>query len=796
MIEFVGKVNGIVFENDQDMFKILDVEIKGNLPGYDRDEIKVTGNFGEIQIAASYQFEGDFRRHEKFGLQFNVSSYHQVLPHEEGSLVKYFSSSKFPGIGQKAAQTIVDELGLKALELLKKNPAKISTLSISRKQKDSLLSGINSIDSFSEIMLRFAQYGIKKKVATRLYSLYHGDAIKKLQEDPYQPISEVQGYAFKTADFIGRELGIGQTDPKRIAGAVCQVLNDALAANGDTYVGLAELLTEASKLLEMKQFDPIADEVNNLQKNGQIVVNGENAALANIYQTEMRISQLLEHLVKNRQQAKKYSDQEISDAISEVEHKSKIKYDPTQKQAIKNALNHPISILTGGPGTGKTTIINGILQALIKLAKIPASSLYSDDPPFLLAAPTGRAAKRMGEITGISAKTIHRMLGLGIGDSETSDLNELNGEILIIDEMSMVDMFLFKQLLQSINQTRHIVFVGDKDQLPSVGAGNVFADLIKSEVFPTTILKQIHRQKDDSSIVNLAHAINAGQDHEMLFQKTKNYSFIPCAANQVGQAVGQIVKLALKRGFEKDDIQVLAAMYHGNGGINNLNDILQDILNPAQAKSKSVSVHEEEFRIGDRILQLQNNPEKDIFNGQIGKVIGIEDKTSKNQLIANFDGREVEFNKKDMLDLTRAYAISIHKSQGSEFPLVVLNLTMQNYVMLKRNLLYTAITRAEKNLVLVGEKRAYEAAFSTPGNDRKTGLTKDLQTVLEKLPKSSQIQAKKNDEAVETQTSNEKVDKDNEEYILTKENIYSGEIDPMIGMTGVSLKAQGSNKLI
>lgn len=509
---------------------------------------------------------------------------------------------------------------------------------------------------------------------------------------------EVSGYGFKTADQIGQEVGLASDDPKRIKGAIFQVLLDSLSGVGNTYVGLAELLTEASKLLNINQFDSIAAEVNALQKDGKVVVDGENAALGNIYKTEMEIARSMKNLIEKRnfQKDERYDDEEVADAITNAEKQLRIKYDDTQKIAIKDAVNNPISILTGGPGTGKTTIINGILLVLRELADIPASALYSDDPPFLLAAPTGRAAKRMSEITGIAAKTIHRLLGLGIGDNNVEDLNELNGEILIVDEMSMVDMFLFKQLLSSINQTRHIVFVGDKNQLPSVGAGNVFGDLIKSNAFPTTILKQIHRQGDDSSIIDLAHDVNEGTNQEVLFKKTKNYSFIPCKPQLVGDAVGQIVELALKRGFEKDDIQVLSAMYHGNGGVNNLNDIIQEIMNPPKAKSKLIQIHDEVFRIGDRILQLQNNPEKDIYNGQIGKIIGIDEENSKACLIANFDGREVEFDRKDLNDLTRAYAITIHKSQGSEFPLVVLNLTMQNYVMLKRNLLYTAITRAEK----------------------------------------------------------------------------------------------------
>lgn len=783
MVEFTGKVNGIVFENDKDLYKILDVEIIGSLENYSRDEIKVTGNFGDIQISASYRFEGKLVMHEKFGLQFRATSYKQLLPHEEGSLTKYLSSDKFPGIGKKAANTIINELGLNALDILKEKPAKIDTLSLTRKQKDSLLSGLNSMDSYSEIVLKLAQYGINRRIAANIYQLYHGDSLKKLQTDPYAVINDVTGFGFKSADMLGKQLEIKDDDPRRINGAIYQVLIDALSGSGDTYVPLKELLTEASKLLQIDKFDPIANCVLGLQQDGKIVVNDDVAALQSIYQTEVDIAHSMKYLVESRQdqEDEQYSEKEMNAAIKDAEKELKIKYDETQKLAIKNALNHPISILTGGPGTGKTTIINGILLALRKLAEIPASALYSEDPPFLLAAPTGRAAKRMSEITGIGAKTIHRMLGLGIGDAGTGELNELNGEILIIDEMSMVDMFLFKQLLSSINQIRHIVFVGDKDQLPSVGAGNVFSDLIKSQAFPTTILKEIHRQGDDSTIISLAHAVNEGVNEGALFKKTKNYSFISCRPDLVGDAVGQIVELALKRGFAKDDIQVLGAMYHGNGGVDNLNDIIQEIMNPPKAKSKSLEAHNETFRIGDRILQLQNNPEKDIYNGQIGKISSIDEENSKECMVAKFDDREVTFGRKDLNDLTRAYAITIHKSQGSEFPLVVLNLTMQNYVMLKRNLLYTAITRAEKNLVLVGDPRAFEAAFKTPGNDRKTGLASKLRKQLGIMVKPENVQEPESKPKEKTKP------KQPEDYILTPEKIYSGEIDPMIGMEDIHL---------
>lgn len=435
--------------------------------------------------------------------------------------------------------------------------------------------------------------------------------------------------------------------------------------------------------------------------------------------------------------------------------------------------------MTGGPGSGKTTILNGILLALKELTDFDEEEAEDN---ILLAAPTGRAAKRMSEVTGYQARTIHRLLGLGI-DGGDADLNELEGEILIIDEMSMVDIYLFEKLLEAIKNVKHVVFVGDKDQLPSVGAGNVFADLIASRTIPTTKLTVVHRQKDGSTIIPLAHAVNQGANPEMLTQKTKSYSFISCGPRNVASAVEQITRAALKSGFPADDIQVLGAMYRGESGITHLNDVLQNVINPVSETSKVVEAHQEQFRLHDRVLQLQNNPDKGIYNGEIGKVIAVEpemeDEDDDIKLIVNFDGKEVALTQLDLNNLTRAYAITIHKSQGSEFPLVILCLTMQNYIMLKRNLLYTAITRASSKLVMVGEERAFAQSLAVKGNERRTNLV----WLLKERFKPEK--GKKADEGQENSAPEEKipaVEEKAEDYILTGARISRAEISPMVGM--------------
>lgn len=783
--KFTGKVDNIIYENTQNLFKILDVDIIGRLEGYSEDSIRITGTFGEMQVNGQYEFTGEIVLHPKFGQQFKVESYKQVLPREKDSLINYLSSTKFPGIGKKAAKKIVDELGSNALEILKENPIKISTLDLTSKQKETLRQGVQTMDSYAEVVLKLSKFGLNKRVADNIYKVYEDQALNKLEKNPYGLINGVRGYSFASADKIGYELGIPLTDHRRIEGAILSVLQEGLNEKGDTYRSAKDLLIEVGNLVQIQDYELIEASLKTLVLNKEIVIDEDsNIALRKIYEVEAEIAAELKRIVKARRVVKHYDDQILEKTIHKVEKELAISYDDVQKSAIKNALNNSISLLTGGPGTGKTTVINGIILSLRYLEKIPQASLYSDDPPVLLSAPTGRAAKRMTEVTGINSKTIHRLLGVGLEDKieEYSEVNLLNGELLIVDEMSMVDMFLFKLLLKGIDTTKRIVLVGDQDQLPSVGAGNIFGDLISSNAFPTTRLTHIHRQGEDSSIVALAHAINQGKGEETLFKNTKNYSFIPCKPEQVGSAISQIVTKAMTK-FNRDDIQVLGAMYNGVSGITSLNDLLQNILNKEHLTGKKIEAHGEVFRIGDRILQLKNNTTKDIFNGQIGKIIGIEEDKKEDCLVADFDGHEVSYNLRDLNEVTRAYAITIHKAQGSEFPIVILTLTMQNYMMLRRNLLYTAVTRAAQNLVMIGEKRAYLKAIETPGNDRRTGLTQKIRKALNLIEIDNKKSSSNN--VIEKAETSKITNFNKEEYILTTAAIKNQEIDPMIGMDGI-----------
>lgn len=798
MIKFQGRVDAVIFENSKNFFKILSVSLETKIPDWVAETITVTGNFGAIELDSLYEFSGQLVQHERFGEQFKCDEYHEVLPHETAGLVKYLSGDNFVGIGVKTAETIIASLGDDVINKIKANPAVVDSLDISKRQKETLRTEITSMDTFSDSLLSLTQIGLSKRMATQIYQKYQGDAVQKFRQNPYLFISKLQGFGFKTADNVGHNLGFSVDSAERIQGALLQILQDALNADGNSFVSNKLLLEAAMKLLNsgkstLLTYDQIAIELNHLAEQEIVVIEGEQTFLKQIFETEWAIAQQIAMLQKRELAEKHYSDTEIADVIKQVERKLKISYDETQKSAIKQALANPIFLLTGGPGTGKTTIIAGILLAFRILEQVPEQDLFSADTPFLLAAPTGRAAKRMTETTGIEAKTIHRLLGLGHENTYLADdLNEINGKVLIVDEMSMVDMYLFKLLLSAINETPHIIFVGDKDQLPSVGPGNIFSDLIKSNILPTVALSHVHRQDDDSSIIDLAHEVNTGLATH-IFSKTINSSFIASRPDQIDSVIPQIVALALKRGFHKDDIQILGSMYKSDSGIYHLNRVLQNQLNPRTAEhQKFIERDGQEFRIGDRVLQLANNPEKDIYNGQIGQIISINYQDTSKYVVVNFDGNEVNLSKLDLNDLTLAYAITIHKAQGSEFPLVILSLTMQNYRMLRRNLLYTAITRARDSLVMVGDKRAYEQAIATPGNERDTALVERIRALLGTATKSEQqnsnITVNSGSDTLELRDPPE--EEQTTSYLLTKQLIIENAIDPMIGMAETKLKAE------
>lgn len=451
-------------------------------------------------------------------------------------------------------------------------------------------------------------------------------------------------------------------------------------------------------------------------------------AIPSLYYSEIKSVQNLFRIKTHTNKLTEIEQSDLQMHIGEIEDANQVNYAASQKEALQTAINSKVMLLTGGPGTGKTTVIKGIVELYAEIhgLSLDYDDYVNDDYPVVLAAPTGRASKRLQESTGLEAMTIHRLIGWN-QDTKPEDIleNEINARLIIIDEMSMVDTWLFHQFLSAVPLDAQLIFVGDEDQLPSVGPGQVFKDLIESKAIPRVNLTEVYRQQDGSSIIELAHRMKLGQKIDIT-QRFHDRSFINCQANQIPTVVEKVVTSAVNKGYTMADIQVLAPMYKGNAGIKRLNQVLQDILNPKKKDTREIEFGDVVFRKGDKVLQLVNRPNDNIFNGDIGVIVGIfwakENALNKDVLVVDFEGNEITFTKQDMMELTHAYCTSIHKSQGSEFPIVIMPIVKQYFRMLQRPILYTGLTRAKTSLVLLGDPEAFDIGLKTNGQARLTQL--------------------------------------------------------------------------
>ncbi len=635
-------------------------------------------------------------------------------------------------------------------------------------------------------------------------------------------MADIAGIGFKRADNLAENLGFAADSAVRVQGALMQALNELTNQAGDTYTQAKPLLAASIELMVKARnvaIDPnlVAEQLMALAHDGK-VVGDENRIYPNgLFNAEWQIANHLMRIENERDQLS-YPKHDLDQEIRHLEKRFKMTYDDVQQEAIKLAMTHRAFLLTGGPGTGKTTIINGIVTLYAELNGLSLDiNEYKDTPfPILLAAPTGRAAKRMSETTGLPASTIHRLLGI-TGRENNPDVSgnkELEGGLLIIDEMSMVDTYLFRSLLRAVPSHMQVVLVGDKDQLPSVGAGQVFFDLLQSKVIPAVELQRIYRQDDQSTIIPLAHEINQGQLPADLLKPQKDRSFIQCNPYQIESVIEQVVTKAKARGFETKDIQVLAPMYKGAAGIDQLNPMIQNIMNPKlDDRKKQVSIGNVHYRIGDKVLHLVNSPEQNVFNGEIGQITGItyakKSADKVDEITIAFDSAEVTYKRSEWHKITLAYCTSIHKAQGSEFEMVILPLVNQYQRMLKRNLLYTAVTRAKSLLILIGEPSAFQKAAQELSANRQTTLKERIQSVFNgeqlstaiKTASVGQTEAKTivdqpappsaPETAVDEQLNLVPEDDDAIQetpisYVLTPTVLTQQQVDPMIGMTGVT----------
>ena len=817
---FSGTIDRIIFENASNFFKILLLEIEDTDSDFDDFEIIVTGTIADIIEGENYTFWGELTQHPKYGEQLRVTRYERSKPTSSG-LIKYFSSDHFKGIGKKTAEKIVQLYGDNTIDKILEDPSKLDSISgLSKENKDNFLTKLKLNYGTELILSKLAEYGLTNRVAFEIFNQYKEDSLDIIQENPYRLVEDIQGIGFKIADQLAEQLGIEADAPQRFRAALVHSLFETSIERGDTYVEARDLLENAITTLEEArqiELDPaaVAKELSTLIAEDKVQNVGTKIFDNTLFYAESGIKKHLTRILDTPLD-QNFSDGDLQEEIADVEEAFGISYDDVQKNAIKEALKSKVFILTGGPGTGKTTVINGLIAAYADLHHI---DLEKKDIPIILAAPTGRAARRMNELTGLPSATIHRHLGLN-GDNDYQAIDDyLDCDLIIIDEFSMVDTWLANQLFSSISSNTQVIIVGDSDQLPSVGPGQVLADLLKIEALPQLALTKIFRQSEDSTIVTLANQMRLGKLPADFTQKKADRSYFVASAQYIPEMIPKIVSAAVKSGIDPQEIQILAPMYRGAAGINRLNIIIQDLLNPLKDQL-SFAFGEMNFRKGDKVLHLINDAELNVFNGDIGYITDLipakYTESKQDELYMSFDGNEVIYPRNEWHKITLAYAMSIHKSQGSEFQVVILPITRQSHRLLQRNLIYTAITRSKSKLVMLGEIAAFDYAIKNEGAKRNTYLVQrftssaqeeesiDLQTeISQQTSPKTDNEAEKITSPTSPQTNifkeeniqltldiaeNEQTQTEQEPkiYRLTEENLAF--INPMIGITQADIE--------
>ena len=688
------------------------------------EKVTISGYFPKLIEHQTYRFIGQWTNHPKYGWQFQVSNYETVQIKGKSALINYLSSDLFEGIGKKTAEKIVEVLGENAIEIILKNREALNEVpKLSKKAADKIYEAILEQQGNEQILAPLYGYDLSPQLVMKIFKRYQQNAVEVIQANPYRLIDDIEGIGFIKADDIAHKVGIEADDPRRIRAALLYVIDQIAIQRGHTYVNQMQLLESVSHYLNQNtsiRLDSqlIEKEIQELIRMKKIYIEGEFLFIPLLVNSEKGI---VEDVFRLQTKAS-FDDKKIEKTFKKLKKELSITYSSEQEAAIKMALKEPVCIITGGPGTGKTTVVQGILKAY----DILHSNSNAKDP-IALAAPTGRAAKRMTETTGLKASTIHRLLGYGQeGVFQYDHETQLKHELIIVDESSMLDTLLAYQLTQSIATGTQLILVGDDNQLPSVGPGQVLKDMIESQKIPLTRLIKVHRQAEDSSIITLAHAVKQNELPQDLNVKKSDRLYINCAHKDIKNYLKPIISNAIKKGYTASDVQVLAPMYRGDCGIDAINLMLQEAFNPPNENKRELEFGQKIFRIGDKVLQLSNQPETEIMNGDVGEVIGIsmpkENEDKELKLIVSFDGKEVNYKKIDLIQLTHAYCVSVHKSQGSEYPIVILPITNAYHVMLQKKLIYTAITRAKKSLIIIGEYAALQRGVKNEGDERQTTL--------------------------------------------------------------------------
>lgn len=715
-----GTISKIIYRNNSNGYTVGLIKIKES----DEEVGKIetfTGVLPEFNEKTIYQLNGTFTTHNKYGYQFQVDSFEIVLPEKKDELVDFLSSDLFP-IGEKTAKKIVGSFGEDTIDVILNNKEKlleIPRLGIERINKINNI--LKEYQSTSNIVLELNRMGFNTKDSLMLLNKYKDKVIRIIDNNIYDLIDNIN-LNFKEIDTIAINNKYDLYDERRIEALIIYLLNEITFEQGDTYSFFQEIYSSIIKYLPDLKSEDLEYYLLKLSKQKRVVIKKEKYYLKELYDAEEYIADRIYRL--NNMERRKLP--KLKEKIKELEQKIGITYDESQKNAIINSLNNNFTITTGGPGTGKTTIIKGITRMLVDTCHISPQNIA-------LLAPTGRASRKLIEVCNIPAYTIHKYLGWD-KDNNTFSHNEINvckEEYIIVDEASMIDTMLMFSLLKGTRLDSKFIFIGDYYQLPSVSQGQVLKDMIDSEVLDVIKLNNLYRQKDGNYIINLAHEIKNKELSDNFLTKKEDYNFIEVDNDYVLTSIKDIILKALEKGYREKDIQVLAPMYKSQNGIDNLNKMLQEIFNPKSNDKNELIVGNKIYREGDKILELVNDSDNSISNGDLGYIINITNKekngNKKNEIIVDFDGNIVSFSPDKFINITHGYAISVHKSQGGEFNMVIIPFVNSFKRMLYNKLIYTAVTRAKSKLILIGSREAFIYGVNNDYvNNRKTTLKEML----------------------------------------------------------------------
>ena len=724
--EISGEVEKILFRNENSSFTVMSVRTE-------EEKLTATGYCDGLYPGRRYLFKGDWNVHPRYGRQFKITSYEEILPTTCEGLKAYLGGGFVPGVGEKMAARLVDYFGEKTLEVIDEQPHKLQEVSgIGSKTANKIKEAVKANRELEKTMIFLQSHGITARMALKIYKHYGTETLNIVRDNPFQLTADVSGIGFFVADRIARQFGLLLHDVSRLQAGVRHILNEAVYQEGQCFLCEKRLLQKSLALVNTQDIEePIEEEevlsaLDKLVGNGELVREGERIYPLLIHKAEETVAEQFNRLGKTRYEC---DNEKIEEIIKQAETEMGLYLAPRQIEVIKSAINNGLMVVTGGPGTGKSTIVSGIIQVILSGNK---------NAVIHLAAPTGRAAKRLSELTGLEAKTIHRLLGFrweeGKGVFNLDKNKQLEGDLLVVDEFSMVDLLLANNLFQAIPGGMRVVLVGDVDQLPSVGPGQVLRDIIDSAVVPTVKLTHIFRQAETSQIVTNAHRVNRG---EMIKTNVgKDFQFIrqddPHHALEI---IKRIVKKAV-HSLDLEEVQVITPMHNHTLGVENINKVLQGEINPASPQKKEYQFGKTVFRMGDKVMVVKNNYEKGVFNGNLGKITDIikpeeKEELKEDTLLVDIDSEIIPYGRSELDELTLAYAITVHKAQGSEFTFCLLPLSTQHWFMLQRNLFYTALTRGKKMVILVGSHKAlWRAIKNDKVQRRNTTLTRKLQALF------------------------------------------------------------------